>query len=141
MPPPRQAEIPVCYELGEDLDYVAKFHAIKPSEVIEIHSTGEYVVSFLGFSPGFPYLAGLPERIATPRRATPRLKVAAGSVGIGGRQSGIYPVSTPGGWQIIGRTPMRIFDAERQPPALLEMGSSLRFVPISTSEFHKMSIG
>jgi inhibitor of KinA len=98
--------------------------------VVRIHSTGQYLVYFLGFSPGFPYLGGLPPEIATPRLATPRRLVPAGSVGIGGDHTGIYPVASPGGWRIIGRTPLEIFCADRDPLTLLQMGDYVRFVAL-----------
>ncbi|MBE3554580.1 MAG: 5-oxoprolinase subunit PxpB [Thermicanus sp.] len=133
----RQVVIPVCYggEWGPDLEFVARYHHMAPEEVITIHSEGEYRVYMIGFAPGFPYLGGLPERIATPRRATPRLKIPAGSVGIAGSQTGIYPIDSPGGWQIIGRTPLHLFRPHRNPPSLLQSGDRIRFQPISPDEF------
>jgi KipI family sensor histidine kinase inhibitor len=134
--PPRLVEIPVCYggEMGPDLEAVALHCGLAPAEVIERYSAPEYLVAFLGFSPGFPYLSGLDPTLATPRLASPRKLVPAGSVAIGGGQAGIYPSASPGGWRIIGRTPLQIFDPHRQPPALLEMGDRLRFRPISLEE-------
>jgi inhibitor of KinA len=131
LPPPRRVEIPVRYggTEGPDLEDVARLHGMSTGEVVSIHSSAEYLVYFLGFSPGFPYLGGLPEAIATPRLERPRLKVPAGSVAIGGSQTGVYPVSSPGGWRIIGRTPLELFRADRNPPTLLEMGEVVRFVP------------
>lgn len=128
---PRVVEIPVIYggEAGPDLDDVARHSGLTPEQVVLQHSQADYVVFFLGFQPGFPYLGGLPERLATPRRSEPRLQVPAGSVGIGGSQTGIYPQATPGGWQLIGRTPLPLFDRHRQPPALLQPGDTVRFVP------------
>ncbi len=110
-PPPRTVEIPVCYggEFGEDLAFVAEHADLTPDEVIEIHSGAEYLVYMLGFAPGFPYLGGMPERITAPRRDSPRLKIPAGSVGIAGSQTGVYPIETPGGWRLIGRTPLALF--------------------------------
>lgn len=128
---PRTVEIPVVYggEDGPDLEQVAALNGHTAEEVIAIHSGAEYLVHFLGFSPGFPYLGGMPESIATPRLETPRRRVPAGSVAIGGRQTGVYPMASPGGWRIIGRTPLRLFDPEADPPALLRMGDHVRFVP------------
>lgn len=135
-PEPRTVEIPVCYggEYGPDLDDVAQLTGLTPAQVIEIHSGGDYLVYFLGFSPGFPYLGRLPQSIATPRRRTPRRRVPAGSVAIGGQQTGIYPMASPGGWRIIGRTPLRLFLPEQDPPALLQMGDHVKFVPVSRGE-------
>jgi inhibitor of KinA len=129
-PPPRRVEIPVRYggEFGPDLEEVARLNGLRPERVIEIHTSAEYLVYFLGFSPGFPYLGGLPAEIATPRLAAPRKLVPAGSVAIGGTQAGIYPFASPGGWRIIGRTPLELFRADREPPALVEMGDRVRFV-------------
>jgi inhibitor of KinA len=128
----RLVEIPVKYggDAGPDLEDVAKLHGLSPEEVIAIHSGAEYLVYFLGFSPGFPYLGGMPEAIATPRLARPRRMVPAGSVAIGGSQTGVYPVASPGGWRLIGRTPLELFRADRNPPTLLEMGDRVRFVPL-----------
>jgi KipI family sensor histidine kinase inhibitor len=137
LPAPRTVEIPVCYggEYGPDLDDVAAMCGRSPAEVVAIHSGAEYLVCFLGFSPGFPYLSGMPESIATPRLATPRGRVPAGSVAIGGSQTGVYPVASPGGWRVIGRTPLRLFQPLADPPVLLHMGDHVRFVPISKGDF------
>ncbi len=128
----RLIEIPVRYggESGPDLEAVASHCGMAPGEVIERHAGAQYRVHFLGFSPGFPYLGGMDPALATPRRPTPRKSVPAGSVGIAGSQAGIYPLDSPGGWQIIGRTPLRLFDARRTPPARLAMGDGVRFVPL-----------
>jgi len=130
-------DIPVCYggEYGPDLEAVAAHHGISPDDVVALHQGSEYEVWMLGFAPGFAYLGGLPERIATPRRATPRVKVPAGSVGIAGAQTGVYPFESPGGWLLIGRTPLRMFDPMRTPPALLAPGDRVRFRAISPAEF------
>ncbi|MEF3111075.1 5-oxoprolinase subunit PxpB [Raoultella sp. WB_B2P2-3] len=130
-PESREIAIPVIYggDAGPDLAEVARHCGLTEKQVVELHSSVEYVVWFLGFQPGFPYLGGLPERLAMPRRAEPRLQVAAGSVGIGGAQTGIYPLATPGGWQLLGRTPLALFDAQRKEPALLRSGDRVRFVP------------
>lgn len=137
----RLAEIPVCYggKWGPDLDEVAAAHDLTPAQVIARHTDASYLVYFLGFLPGFPYLGGLDPVLATPRRATPRPAVPAGSVGIAGAQTGIYPLETPGGWQVIGRTPLRLYDPDRQPPALLAAGNEVRFVPISDFRFEEIA--
>jgi len=137
LPPSRTIDIPVCYggELGPDLEDVARQHDINAREVIDIHAAGEYLVYMVGFMPGFAYLGGLSSRIATPRRPTPRTAVPAGSVGIGGEQTGVYPLTSPGGWNLIGRTPLRIFDIARAEPALLVTGDRVRFRPLSIDEF------
>jgi inhibitor of KinA len=136
----RFAEIPVCYdpEFGLDIDDVARRAAIPSSEVIRLHSTAEYRVACIGFVPGFPFLAGLPKELATPRRDVPRKQVPPGSVGIGGAQTGIYPLRSPGGWNLIGRTPLRLFDPQKNPPALLRAGERVRFRKISRDEFESL---
>lgn len=133
----RVVDIPVCYggELGPDLEAVAKYHQLTPAEVIDIHSQAEYLVYMIGFAPGFPYLGGMSEQIATPRHSSPRLSIPAGSVGIAGMQTGVYPISTPGGWQIIGRTPINLFYPDKNPPTLLTSGDIVRFKPISIEEY------
>ena len=130
LPEPRTVEIPVAYggEWGPDLEAVAALTWHTPDEVVALHSSAEYLVYFLGFSPGFPYLGGLPESIAAPRLDTPRRRVPAGSVAIGGRQTGVYPMASPGGWRIIGRTALRLFDPDADPPVLLRMGDHVRFI-------------
>lgn len=130
-------EIPVCYgdELGPDLEYVADYHGFKPDKVIRLHAEPLYLVYMIGFTPGFPYLGGLDERLRTPRRKDPRTRVPAGSVGIADRQTGIYPIDSPGGWRLIGRTPVRIFDWQRPEPFFLKPGDSVRFKPITRVEF------
>jgi inhibitor of KinA len=136
----RTVEIPVCYggEFGPDLDHVAVHNTLTPEEVVAIHSGEEYLVHMLGFAPGFPYLGGMSPRIATPRRDSPRLKVPAGSVGIAGDQTGVYPLATPGGWQIIGRTPLALFRPTGDPPTLLRAGDAVRFRPIAPDEFQAL---
>jgi KipI family sensor histidine kinase inhibitor len=126
----RLVEIPVRYggEHGPDLADVAAHTGLSPQEVVRRHSAGEYVVYFLGFQPGFAYMGGLAPELATPRRREPRLVVPAGSVGIGGEQTGIYPASAPGGWQLIGRTDAALFVADRDPPSLFAPGDTVRFV-------------
>ncbi|WP_340388690.1 5-oxoprolinase subunit PxpB [Paenibacillus sp. FSL E2-0151] len=134
---PRTVTIPVYYggEWGPDLDYVASEHGLTAEDVIAIHTSGDYLVHMIGFAPGFPYLGGLSEQIATPRRATPRLRVEAGTVGIGGKQTGIYPVDTPGGWQCIGQTPLRLFRPEENVPSLLVAGDRVRFKQITMQDY------
>ena len=133
----RVHEIPVCYDpaYALDLEEVAKHCGLSPNEVITRHAAGHYHVRCIGFTPGFPYLSGLPEVLTTARRASPRTAVPAGSVAIAGRQAGIYPLQSPGGWNIIGRTPLRFFDVTRKPAALCAPGDRLRFVPITRHEF------
>ncbi|MGH9898241.1 MAG: 5-oxoprolinase subunit PxpB, partial [Pyrinomonadaceae bacterium] len=137
----RVIEIPVCYrsEFAPDLDLVAKHNSLTVDEVISIHVAGEYLVYMLGFMPGFPYLGNMSEKIATPRLPVPRREVPAGSVGIGGLQTGIYPYQSPGGWNIIGRTPLRLFDLQRQPPNLLQIRDKVRFNSITVEEFDAYS--
>jgi KipI family sensor histidine kinase inhibitor len=140
LPEPRLVEIPVCYggEFGPDLSEVASAAGLAPDDVVKEHASGDYLVYFLGFSPGFPYLGGMSERIAAPRRATPRKRVPPGSVAIGGSQTGIYPLSSPGGWQLIGRTPLELFDPARRPPSLLATGDRVRFVSTAPAEFESL---
>ena len=136
----RLVEIPVCYGGGQgpDLALVAAHAGMTPEEVIATHSGAEYRVHFLGFIPGFPYLVGLDPRLTTPRRDTPRTAVPAGSVGIGGVQTGVYPMESPGGWQLIGRTPLRLFDPHATPPALLHPGDRVRFRPVDAAELARL---
>jgi inhibitor of KinA len=133
-------EIPVCYggDLGPDLGLVASQAQLSAEEVIARHAQPEYLVYMVGFAPGFPYLGGLDARLATPRRVQPRPLVPVGAVGIAGAQTGIYSLPTPGGWQLIGRTPLRLFDPSRAQPSLLQAGDRLRFVPISNGEFQRL---
>jgi len=125
----REVDIPVQYggEFGPDLDVVARHTGLSAQEVVRRHAAGEYVVFFIGFQPGFAYMGGLDEALHAPRRASPRLEVPAGSVGIGGEQTGVYPASSPGGWQLIGRTDVALFDPTRNPPTLLQHGDRVRF--------------
>ena len=133
-------EIPVCYdaEFAPDLEAVAQHTNLSPSEVVQRHASSEYRVACVGFTAGFPYLNGLPSELATPRRATPRTKVATGSVAIGGEQTGVYPTVSPGGWNVIGRTPLRLFDVARSEPALLAAGDRVRLRQIDREEFHRL---
>lgn len=137
LPGPRQVVIPVCYggEYGPDLGEVAALHKISAQEVIKLHVSANYLVYFLGFVPGFAYLGELPPELVTPRLATPRKKVPAGSVGIAGNQTGVYPFETPGGWRLLGRTPLRMFRTDRGGLSLLSLGDRVRFVPISRERF------
>ncbi len=136
-PAARLVEIPVCYggELGPDLGAVAAHCGVGADEVVRLHSGADYLVHAIGFTPGFPYLGGLPDALRTPRRDTPRARVPAGSVAIGGSQTGVYPVESPGGWRIIGRTPVPLFRPRLQPAALLRPGDRVRFRPVTASEF------
>ncbi len=122
-------EIPVVYD-GEDLPHVAEASGLTPAEVVALHAGAAYVVAFLGFSPGFPYLSGLPAALQLPRRKTPRTRVPAGSVAIAGEWCGIYPHASPGGWQLLGRTTLTLFDPERTPPTPLSPGDHVRFAPL-----------
>jgi inhibitor of KinA len=132
-PEPRLVEIPTRYggEFGADLAFVAQHNGITEAAVIRLHTSVVYRVYFVGFAPGFAYLGSVPEQIAAPRMETPRTRVPAGSVGIAGRQTGIYPMETPGGWRIIGRTTLPLFDPNHDPPALLRPGDRVRFVQIT----------
>jgi len=134
---PRLVEIPTLYggEYGPDIGDVAGHNGISEADVIEIHSGTDYPVYMMGFLPGFPYLGGMSERIATPRLKTPRSTIPAGSVAIADRQTGIYPVESPGGWRLIGRTPISLFDPTREPPVAIEPGDYLRFVQVDQSEY------
>lgn len=134
--PTRELVIPTCYEgdCAPDLGEVARLNRLTTTEVVALHAGAPYVVAFLGFSPGFPYLLGLPERLATPRLDRPRACVPAGSVAIAGLQAGVYPQATPGGWRLLGRTPLPLFDPLRNPPTLLQPGDRVRFVPIDRAE-------
>ena len=140
LPLTRRIEIPVCYaaEFAPDLGAVAALCGLAPAEVIRLHSSAEYLVYFLGFAPGFAYLGGMPSSIAAPRLPEPRRSVPAGSVAIGGNQTGVYPAAAPGGWRIIGRTPLHLFSPGEQMPALLSLGDEVRFVPISIEEFTRL---
>lgn len=135
--PPRTVEIPVCYdaEFGPDLGDVAEHNKITVEEVIRLHTSGAYLVYFLGFSPGFAYLGGLAEKLRTPRLRTPRIRVPAGSVAIAGEQTGVYPIDSPGGWRLIGRTPLVMFDAWAKQSTRLQPGDLVRFSAISRAVF------
>ncbi|OMF24424.1 kinase inhibitor [Paenibacillus sp. FSL H8-0548] len=133
----RTIEIPVCYggEHGPDLGLVAEHNGLTEEEVIAIHAGGIYLVHMLGFAPGFPYLGGMSERIAAPRHQTPRTIIPQGSVGIAGKQTGVYSIATPGGWQLIGRTPLALFRPQDEIPSLLRPGDSVRFKPITERQY------
>ncbi|HEX4653506.1 MAG TPA: 5-oxoprolinase subunit PxpB [Candidatus Udaeobacter sp.] len=135
--PSRTVEIPICYdsEFAPDLEDVARHAQISTEQVIELHCAAEYRVACIGFVPGFPFLAGLPKQIVTPRRSTPRKEIAPGSVGIGGAQTGIYPLRSPGGWNLIGRTPLKLFSSAKDPPTLLRAGDRVRFRAITREQF------
>ncbi|WP_281426777.1 5-oxoprolinase subunit PxpB [Paenibacillus solanacearum] len=137
--PAKVVDIPVCYgeDLGPDLDVVAAHNGLSTEEVIDIHTAADYLVYMLGFAPGFAYLGGMSARIAAPRRQTPRLAIPAGTVGIAGEQTGVYPIVTPGGWQLIGRTPTRLFIPEQMPPTLLKAGDIVRFYRISRGDYDR----
>lgn len=140
IPSPRIIEIPTVYggEYGPDLEFVAKHNSLSQEKVIKIHSGRDYLVYMFGFSPGYTYLGGMDERIATPRLKTPRVEVAAGSVAIAGKQTGIYPLKSPGGWRIIGRTPLKLFNIDKEPPVPFLPGDYLKFTPISAKEYLKL---
>tara|TARA_B100001971_G_scaffold24167_1_gene18795 strand:- start:194 stop:922 length:729 start_codon:yes stop_codon:yes gene_type:complete len=135
---PRVLEIPTLYggDYGPDIGEVAEHNGLAPEEVIQIHSGAEYLVYMMGFTPGFPYLGGMSERIATPRLQTPRSAIPAGSVGIAEQQTGVYPIESPGGWQLIGRTPVQLFDPQRDPPVVVTAGDYIRFVSITEEVYH-----
>jgi KipI family sensor histidine kinase inhibitor len=141
LPEPRVVEIPVCYggEYGPDLKDVANLHEMSEDAAITLHTSREYLVYFLGFAPGFAYLGELPEALITPRLPSPRKSVPAGSVGIAGRQTGVYPISTPGGWRLLGRTPAKMFRPGLAEMNLLSIGDRVRFVPISREQFAKFN--
>ena len=134
-------EIPVCYggEFGPDLGDVRGQNRSAENEVVRWHASAAYRVACVGFIAGFPFLSGLPSELATPRRTTPRKEVPAGSVGIGGAQTGVYPRKSPGGWNLIGRTPLRLFDIQREPPAMLHAGDQVCFREISREAFDSFS--
>ncbi|SES82767.1 sensor histidine kinase inhibitor, KipI family [Natronincola peptidivorans] len=140
LPAPQVVEIPTLYggDYGPDIENVAKHNQMTEGEVIRVHTSKEYLIYMLGFTPGFPYLGGMDESIATPRLETPRTKITAGSVGIAGGQTGIYPIDSPGGWQLIGRTPIRLYDPEREPAILLKAGNYIVFKSIGEKEYQEI---
>lgn len=137
LPEPRLREIPVCYggDFGADLAEVSDIHSLSVQQAIDLHVSASYIVYFLGFVPGFAYLGGLPEELVTPRLAVPRRSVPPGSVAIAGHQSGVYPFATPGGWRLIGRTPLAMFRSDRTDMTFLSIGDRVRFTPISPERF------
>lgn len=137
LPEPEVIEIPTVYggEYGPDIGNVAKHNKITVEEVVKIHSSKEYLIYMLGFTPGFPYLGGMNGKIATPRLKSPRTKINKGSVGIAGSQTGIYPIDSPGGWQLIGKTPLKLYEPNREVPILLKAGNYIKFVPIFEGEY------
>ncbi|MEA4932983.1 MAG: 5-oxoprolinase subunit PxpB [Lawsonibacter sp.] len=141
IPPSEVLEIPVLYggEMGPDLDFVAQHNEKTPEEVIRIHTSTEYLIYMLGFTPGFTYLGGMSDTIATPRLKTPRVKIPAGSVGIAGSQTGVYPIDSPGGWQLIGRTPVHMYDPVRQTPILPQAGQYIKFRAIDQQEYDQIA--
>ena len=142
IPEPRTLRVPVVYgsKYGPDLQWVARYHKITPEEVIRLHTGSTYQVYMIGFTPGFAYMGELPDTIATPRKETPRTTVPRGSVGIAQRQTGVYPAESPGGWQIIGRTPLRLFDPAKWPPTPVEMGDLVKFFPIKEEEMERWEV-
>ena len=141
IPPPDTVEIPVCYGggFGPDIEFVAETHDLSVKEVIQLHSEPEYLIYMVGFTPGFPFLGGLSEKLHTPRLETPRTFVPQGSVGIANNQTGIYPVSSPGGWQLIGRSPIKLFAPERPNPFLYQAGDHIKFKPITLEEYSRLA--
>lgn len=137
LPPPQTIEIPVLYggQYGPDIQNVADYNNLRVEEVIQLHTSGKYLIYMLGFTPGFPYLGGMDKRIACPRLSSPRTKIPAGSVGIAGEQTGIYPMESPGGWQLIGRTPLDLFNPARENPILLKAGNYIVFRSIEEAEY------
>jgi len=137
LPEPKLTRIPVVYGgiYGPDLEEVAKYLQVSPEEVIRLHCSKPYLIYMIGFMPGYPYMGELPQELVVPRLKTPRLIVPKGSVAIAQRQTGIYSMESPGGWQLLGRTPVEMFDPEKNPPALLQMGDFVQFYQISEKEF------
>jgi len=133
-------KIPVCYdvEFGIDLHYLAEYHQLSINEIIRLHTAIVYRVYMIGFMPGFAYMGSVDDRLATPRKDQPRINVPAGSVGITGSQTGIYPIDSPGGWQIVGKTPLQLFDTNQSTPCLLNAGDQVQFVSIDKNEFQQV---
>ncbi|GEL06798.1 5-oxoprolinase subunit PxpB [Salisediminibacterium halotolerans] len=140
LPSAKRIRLPVYYggESGPDLANVAEINGLTPDEAVKLHSSHDYYIFMIGFTPGFPYLGGMPKALTAPRLTAPRKKVPQGSVGIAGEQTGVYSLTTPGGWQIIGHTPVRLYDPDRDPPVLLESGDYLRFDPVSSDEYSRI---
>ena len=141
IPPSETVEIPVCYggEFGPDIQFVAKHNSITEDEVVRLHSTAEYTIYMIGFTPGFPFLGGLPKELHTPRLETPRSFVPERSVGIANNQTGIYPLSSPGGWQLIGKTPLKLFSPEHADPFIYKVGDRIKFKPISIEDYERLA--
>ena len=141
IPPSDVLEIPVLYggDMGPDLPFVAEHAKLPEEEVIRIHSSVEYLIYMLGFTPGFTYLGGMSDQLETPRLKTPRVKIPAGSVGIAGKQTGVYPIDSPGGWQLIGRTPVRMYDPECETPILPQAGQYIRFRALDRKEYDEIA--
>lgn len=133
--------IPVCFggQYGEDLESVAAYHNTTPEEIVRLFCASDFLIYMLGFTPGYPYIGGVPNELATPRLKTPRVRIPAGAVGIGGEQLGIYPLESPGGFQLVGRTPVRLYDPARETPVLLEAGEYIRFQSVSSAEYEEIS--
>lgn len=140
IPPPKIVEIPVCYggEFGPDIQFVAESHNLEIEEVVQMHSQPVYPIYMIGFTPGFPFLGGLLPNLHTPRLETPRIRVPEGSVGIANAQTGIYPIASPGGWQIIGRTPLKLFSPQKKKPFLYQAGDMIHFDPIQKEAYHRI---
>ncbi len=141
IPPADTVEIPVCYggEFGPDIGFVAEHNSITKDDVVRIHSGAEYRIYMIGFTPGFPFLGGLPKVLNTPRLETPRSFVPEGSVGIAKNQTGIYPLASPGGWQLIGQTPLKLFAPERSNPFIYKAGDRIKFMPISADDYKRLA--
>jgi len=141
IPAPKTVHIPVCYggRFGPDIEFVAQTNHLSVEEVIRLHCEPEYLIYMVGFTPGFPFLGGLPPALHTPRLKTPRSLVPAGSVGIANAQTGIYPLASPGGWQLIGRTPKKLFAPQRPNPFLYQAGDRIKFEPISAQDFTRLA--
>lgn len=141
IPPSETVEIPVCYggEFGPDIQFVAKHNSITEDDVVRIHSTAEYIIYMIGFTPGFPFLGGLPKELHTPRLETPRSFVPERSVGIANNQTGIYPLSSPGGWQLIDKTPLKLFSPEHADPFIYKVGDRIKFKPISVEDYERLA--
>ena len=139
--PWKVVEIPVCYgkKFGPDMENVQKIHGLTTQQIILLHSTPEYLIYMVGFTPGFAFLGGLDEKLFTPRLATPRMRVPEGSVGIANNQTGMYPIASPGGWQLIGKTPLKLFAPDRANPFLYKAGDKIKFKPISEKEYDRLA--
>ena len=142
IPPSDVLEVPVLYggeEMGPDLAFVAEHAGISEQEVVDIHTSTEYLIYMLGFTPGFTYLGGMSDKLETPRLKQPRVKIPAGSVGIAGKQTGVYPIDSPGGWQLIGRTPVKMYDPNRETPILPKAGQYIKFRAIDRAEYDEIA--